>query len=142
MQENETCRYAMDGYANDTYAIDIAQIEQNIAIVNAMENARSAVSQSNIDPSCITILEWLICFFRFPPCLDTKLILPCGSTCGELILFFLVCFDTINKTITDPTVREHFNSYGCRLPESYYVGYDRRYFVISNTQCVGAPVTG
>ena len=142
MQENETCRYAMDGYANDTYAIDIAQIEQNIAIVNAMENARSAVSESNIDPSCITILEWLICFFRFPPCLDTKLILPCGSTCGELILFFLVCFDIINKTITDPTVREHFNSYGCRLPESYYVGYDRRYFVVSNTQCVGAPITG
>ena len=142
MPENETCRYATDSYANGTYAIDIAQIEQNIAIVNAMENARSTVSESNIDPSCITILEWFICFFRFPPCLDTKLLLPCGSTCGELILFFLVCFDTINKTITDPTVREHFNSYGCRLPESYYVGYDRRYFVVSNTQCVGAPITG
>ena len=138
MQENDTCgRNATFGYA-----IDIAQTKHNIGIVNSLENARLTILESDdIDPSCITILDWMICYFRFPPCLGTRLLLPCGNGCGEVIRFFEVCFDTINETITDPNVREHFNGYGCRLSESYYDGYDRRHFIISDSpvECVDVP---
>lgn len=62
MQENETCgRNVTFSY----YVIDIAKIEHNIGIVNASENARSTTLVSDdLDPSCTTILVWMICFLN------------------------------------------------------------------------------
>ena len=131
---NETCRNIIE-----TYAIDVAQIERNIAIVNALRSARSAVLGTDIDPSCITLVDWIICYFRFPPCKFDKLLLPCANTCGELIRFLLICYDPIREHIDDPTVLEHFKSYGCRLPESYYEGYARLYFITAPTPCITLP---
>ena len=137
MPQNETC-----GFFIDSYAIDVAQVEQNIAIVNAMEGARLAVLKSDIDPSCIKILEAIICFFRFPPCWDTKLLLPCSKTCVERSPLILICYDPVFKHINDPTVKEHFKSYRCRSPEGYYDGYDGRYFTFNDTQCIDLPING
>ena len=135
--QNETC-----GYLIDSYAIDVAQVELNIAIVNAMENARLALLKSDIDPSCIEVLEVIMCVFTFPPCWGTKLLLPCSEACVELSPLLLICFDPIVENINDPTVREHFKSYRCRSPKGYYDGYDGRYFTFSDTQCAGLPMNG
>ena len=137
MPVNETC-----GFFIDSYAIDIAQVEQNIAIVNAMNSARLALLESDIDPSCIAILEVIMCIFRFPPCWDTKLLLPCSETCVEHSPLLLICFDPVVKHINDPTVKEHFKSYRCRSPEGYYDGYDGRYFSFNDTPCVDLSVNG
>lgn len=137
MPENETCRIV-----SKSYAIDVAQIEQNIAIVNAMEIARSALLESGIHPSCLTILEWIRCFFKFPTCLDTKLLIPCTKTCVELSSLFLICFDTVIAHIKVPTVKEHFKGYGCRSPESYHDGYDGGYFILNEAQCVDLSTDG
>ena len=106
MQENETCgRNVTFSY----YVIDIAKIEHNIGIVNASENARSTTLVSDdLDPSCTTILDWMICFLNLHHVweLAIRLLKLCGNGCGEVIHFFEVCFDA-----TDPTVREHFNGF-------------------------------
>ena len=52
---NGTCN------AIESYAVDVAQVEIHVALVNALESARSAVMGSDIDPSCITRLDWIIC---------------------------------------------------------------------------------
>ena len=46
----------------ESYAVDVAQVELNIALVDALESARSAVLGSDIDPSCITRLDWIILY--------------------------------------------------------------------------------
>ena len=137
MPVNETC-----GFFIDSYAIDIAQVEQNIAIVNAMNSARLALLESDIDPSCIAILEVIMCIFRFPPCWDTKLLLPCSEACVERSPLLFICYDPVVKHINDATVKEHFKSYRCRSPEGYYDGYDGRYFLFNDTPCIDLPVNG
>lgn len=133
---NETCRDFVIGL--ESYAIDIAQIEQNIAIVHALGSARSAVLGSDIDPSCITLLDWVICITKLPPCSDTKLILPCVDTCGVILSFFAICYNAVEEFVDDKTVRNHFQRYRCRLPESYYDGYNKDHFVKS--PCVSIPL--
>ena len=135
--ENETCRNIIE-----SYAVDVAQVELNVAIVNAMENARSTALESDIDPSCITIVDWIICIFKLPPCIGTKLILPCIKSCEELLGYFLTCYDPIRIHIEDETVKDHFKTYGCRVPESHYDGYGSRHFITYKTQssrCISVP---
>ena len=128
--ENDTCRNI-----TESYGIDVAQVELNTAIVNAMESARSALTlESNIDPTCITITDLIICVFKLPPCIGTKLILPCIESCEKLLGYFLTCYDATRKHLEDQTVKDHFKTYGCRLPESYYDGYDSRHFITYKTQ--------
>ena len=132
--ENKECRIV-----TENYAVDVAQTEENVAIVNALKSVRLIILESDIDPSCIILVEWIICAFSFPPCLDTKLLLPCFNVCVELSPYFLLCFNDVNKHITDNTVKEHFKSYRCRSPESYHDGYDGRHFSLNDTQCVYLP---
>ena len=89
----------------ETYAIDVAQIEQNIAIVNVLRIARSALL-GTVDPVCITLIDCIICYFRFPPCKYDKLLLPCANICEELFHFLIICFDPFHAQINDndPTV--------------------------------------
>ena len=135
--ENETCRNVIE-----SYAIDVAQVELNIAIVNAMENTRSGLLETDIDPSCITIADLIICIFKLPPCIGTKLILPYIKSCEKLLGYFLTCYDATREHIEDQTVKDHFKTYGCRLPESHYDGYDSRHFITYKTQssqCIDIP---
>ena len=121
-----------------TYAIDVAQDKLNIATVNAFKRARSAVLESDIDRICITLLDLIICIYRFPPCQDFKLILPCGSICADFSRFLRICFTAIVQHVNNQTVRDHFAFFNC-LPETYYVDYDRRYFVPIDNYCVDLP---
>ena len=133
---NETCRDVVIGL--ESYAIDVAQIEQNIAIINVMESVRLAVLGYDLDPSnsCITLIDWVICIAKLPPCSDTKLILPCADTCGVILSFFTTCYNSVEEFAdNDETVRDYFLRYRCRLPETYYDGYNEEHFV--NTPCVG-----
>ena len=104
-----------------------------------MQSARSAVLESDIDPSCITILDWIICLYRLPPCLRTKLLLPCIETCKELLNFLVTCYGDIEVHIDDKAVRDYFTAYRCRLPESYYDGYDGNHFILNLTPCITLP---
>lgn len=133
---NETCRGHVIGL--ESYAIDVAQIEVNFAIVRALENARLELLDSEIDPSCFTIIDWTICFFRFPPCVGTKLMLPCTDACPVILSFFAICFDAVQKLVDDKEVRNYFQRYRCRLHEAYYEGYDKKHFV--NNPCVDVPI--
>ena len=129
---NKRCRNLIE-----SYAIDVGQIELNIAITKEFEDARLEVLKSDIDPSCITILDGIICTFRFPPCLDNKLMLPCENTCLELLQFFVICYEAIVDHVNDKAVRAHFEGYRCLSPESYFDGYDARYF--NGEQCISVP---
>ena len=139
MLENDTCRNAVENYA-----IDVAQTELNIAIINALENASSALAlESDVDASCIIILDWVICLYRFPPCLETnyKLILPCIETCETIYSFIAICYDAIVEHLHDVTVMDYFRDYRCRVTESYYDGYDKNHFATNQTQssnCINA----
>ena len=124
---NETCRVFVIGL--ESYAIDVAQVEQNIAIANALGNVRSAILESDIDPSCIALLDWIICIVKLPPCVDTKLILPCVDACGVILSFFATCYNAVEELVNDRTVRNHFQRYRCRLPETYYDGYNEDHFI-------------
>ena len=136
---NETCKNFLIGL--ESYAIDVAQIEQNIAIINSLGSARSAVLGSDIDPSCITLLDWVICITKRPPCLDTKLILPCVDTCGVILSFFATCYNAVEEFVVDQTVRDHFQQYRCRLPESYYNGFNEDHFIVDTPgPCVSLPL--
>ena len=126
---NETCRGVVIGL--ESYAIDVAPIEQNIAIINSFRDARSALLGSDIDPSCITLLDWVICIYALPPCSDTKLIPPCVDTCGEILSFFATCYNAIQMFVINETVRDHFRDYRCRIFGTYYDGYSEDYFVES-----------
>ena len=143
LPENDTCTNSIGTYANESYAIDVAQTELNIAIVNAMKSARSALAlESDVDSSCITIVDWIICLYRFPLCLGTKLILPCIETCETLLGFFVTCYGDIEKHIDDITVRDYFREYRCRVAESYYDGYDHIHFITIESQssnCISLP---
>ena len=132
---NEIC-----GTVIESYAIDVAQVKLNTIIVNSLESARSAVLESDIDPSCITILDWIICLYRLPPCFGTKLLFPCIETCEELLGFLVTCYGDIEVHIDDNAVRRHFTGYRCRLAESYYDGYDWDHFVANLTTCINAPL--
>ena len=134
---NETCRDIAIGL--ESFATDVAQLELSIAIVNALESARSAILGSNINPSCITIVDWVICIAKFPPCVDTKLILPCSNACGVILSFFATCFSAIEDFVDDRAVREHYQRYRCRLPEAYYDGYNENHF-ITEGPCISIPL--
>ena len=140
MPENDTCRDSIE-----SYGIDVALTELNIAIVNAFENASLAVvRESDVDSTCLTIVDWIICIYRFPPCLETnyQLILPCIEACEAILSFFVTCYGAIERHIHDMTVRSFFADYRCRAPESYYDGYDRHHFDTNQTQsndCVNVP---
>ena len=125
----------------ESYATDIAQLELSIAIVNALESARSAITalEFNIDPSCITIVDWIICTAKFPPCMDTKLILPCNNACGVILSFFTTCFSVIEGFVDDRAVREYYQRYRCRLPGAYYDGYNANHF-ITEGPCISLPL--
>ena len=124
--------------AIENYAIDIAQVELNIAIANALESARSAVLESDIDPSCITRLDWIMCIFRFPPCLDSRLLLICGNACGELLYFFANCYNSIEEHVINQTIRDHLMGFICRSP--YYGFNDERYFIYDDDDgCIDIP---
>ena len=133
---NETCKEFVIGL--ESYAIDVAQLEQNIAIVNALEGARLAILGSDINPSCVTLVDWTICISKLPPCVDTKLILPCLNSCGVILSFFATCFNIVQSFVSDQIVREHFQHYRCHLPESYYDGFNEDHFTKSS--CVGVPL--
>ena len=120
--------------AIENYAIDVAQVELNIAIANTLESARSAVLESD-DPSCITRLDWIMCIFRFPICLNSRLLLICRNACGELLYFFVNCF-SIEEHVVNQTIRDHLMGFTCRLPESYY-GFDEVYFMYA--ACIDIP---
>ena len=107
-----------------------------------MKSIRIALLESDTDPTCITAVEWIICLFSFPPCLDTKLLLPCINVCVRLSPYILLCFNDINKHINDIAVKEHFKGYRCRSPESYHDGYDGRHFLLNDTQCIYLPDPG
>ena len=121
-----------------SYAIDIAQVEVIMAIVNNFENARSAVLDSDIDPLCITLLDVLICIYKFPLCLDFNLILPCATACGDVLRLLGICFSVIPIT-NNQAINNHFARFDCRSPESYYVGYDARYFLPTDMHCFDIP---
>ena len=104
-----------------------------------MERTRSAVLETDIHPSCITILDWIICVYRLPPCIGTELILPCIETCEAILRFLVTCYDAVGQHINDTAVREHFRGYKCRSAEGYYDGYDRRHFTFNRTQCIDVP---
>ena len=132
--ENETCRNIVENYA-----IDVSQVELNIVIVNAIRRAISLAlaNETDVDLTCITIASGIACIFQFPPCIGTKLILPCPDTCGEILSFLATCFFIIDKYIDDQAVWNHFTNYRCRVPESYYDGYDRNYFDFDHvTRCI------
>ena len=122
----------------ENYAVDVAQVKLNIALVDALESARSAVLGSDIDSSCITRLDWIICIHRFPPCLDSRLLLICGNDCGELIGFFAIC-GSIEEHVNNQTIRDAFTGLRCRIPESYYDGYTESYFTYDDDLCIDAP---
>ena len=90
---------------------------------------------ADTDPVCITILQWIICLFAFPPCSNYKLLLPCTDVCGEIISFFLICFDVIETQVDDVAVRLHFRSFGCLIAETYYEGYGKIYFINEGNEC-------
>ena len=121
-----------------TYAIDVAQDELNIATVNAYSRARSALMESDIDRICITLLDVIICIYRFPPCQDFNLVLPCGSICAEFFRFLRICLAAVVQHVDDQTVRDHFVRFNC-LPETYYADYDRRYFIPIDDYCIDLP---
>ena len=133
--KNNTC----DGFGVESYAIEVAQDKLNIAIVDIFKSARSEVLSSDIDPVCTAILDLIICFYRFPPCLDFKLLLPCATSCGEILRFFVICYDSIAEHINDRAIVNHFSDYRCRVAESYYRGYDSRYFKFNDAQCIDIP---
>ena len=122
----------------ESYAVDVAQVELNIALVNALESARLAVLGSDIDPSCITRLDWMICIYRFPPCRNFTLLLICTDDCGLLIDFFANC-GSIEEHVNDQTIRDTFIDLRCRIPESYYDGYNESQFTYDDHDCTDAP---
>ena len=134
-RKNNTC----DVYGIESYAIEVAQDNLNIAIVDAFKSARSEVLSSDIDPVCIGILDMIICFYSFPPCLDFQLLLPCASSCGEILRFFVICYYSIVQHINNDAIWNHFTDYRCRVAESYYTGYNSRYFKFNDVQCINIP---
>ena len=132
--ENETCRNIVENYA-----IDVAQVELNIVIANALRRAASLAlaNETDIDLTCIAIANGIACIFEFPPCIGTKLLLPCPDACGELLGFLATCYFVIEKYVNDEAVRNHFIDYRCRVAESYYDGYDYTYFDFDvDTRCI------
>ena len=89
-----------------------------------------------MDPFCIAVLDLITCFFRFPPCLDFKLILPCTSSCGELIKFYANCADKITEHIHDDIIRDHFTNIRCRVTDTYYIGYEKSLFEFDDDICI------
>ena len=128
VSSNETCRGVVIGL--ESYAIDVAQTKQNIAFINSLRNARSVVLAmgSDIDPSCITILNWLICIYTLPPCSDTKLISPCNDTREEILKFLATCYNAVEEFVDDQTVKDYFQYY---FFQTYYDGYSEDHFVES-----------
>ena len=125
-----------------SYAIDIAQLEVNIAIANNFERVRSPLLDSGIDPVCITILDTFICIYKFPLCLDFKLLLPCATACADVFDHFGTCISASTISIArfnNQTLNDHFARFDCDSPESYYIGYDERYFLPINMHCMDLP---
>ena len=81
----------------------------------------------------------IICAYRFPPCIGFNLILPCASACGEVLRFFVICYDRIMEHVNDQAVWDHFTNYRCRLAESYYAGYGAEYFSFDDERCINIP---
>ena len=107
-------------------------------IVIALEQAALILQQPghDVDDSCIIILQWISCFYRYPPCLNYKLLLPCADICGKILTFFVLCHDVIETQVDDVPVRLHFRSLGCRIAETYYDGYNNKeYFINDDSQC-------
>ena len=96
---------------------------------------------TDINPSCFTVLEWIKCVYRLPPCIDNKLILPCPTACGIILEFFIHCYTPIEDVLFDQNVRDHFRHFRCRVPESYYAGYKPDHFIVDNTHCFGPTST-
>ena len=131
--ENETC---VNHFANVTsFAPDVGH--NNTYIVNAFENATSALQGTDINPSCFTVLEWIKCVYRLPPCIDNKLILPCPIGCSLILEFFIDCYIPFEDALSDQDVRGHFRFFRCLVPESYYPGYKSGHFIIDDTNCIG-----
>ena len=66
--------------------------------------------------------------------------LPCVNACGEILRFLRFCFSiSIGSHFMDEAVRNHFARFDCRSPESYYVGYDERYFLPVDMHCIDLP---
>ena len=107
--------------------------------MDSFENARSAVLNSDIDPICITIFDFITCFFRYPPCSDFKLILPCTGSCGELIGFYASCSNEIAEHINDTIIRDHFIDLRCRVTDTYYIGYEKSLFDFDDDICIDIP---
>ena len=95
-----------------------------------------------MDPFCSTILEWIICVYRFPPCqqqkTNFKLLLPCCNSCDEILRFFTTCYLAIEQHVNNIT-RDHLADFACCVPGSYYDGYDVEYFVSNNDPCFDIP---
>ena len=139
ISENETC---VNYFANVTsFAPDVGH--NNTYIVNAFETATSALQGTGLDvnPSCFTILEWIKCFYRLPPCVDTKLILPCPTACGAIFEFFIHCYPLIEDALSDHNVSNQFGQLRCLVAESYYPGYKGGHFVVGDSECFGLTST-
>ena len=89
---------------------------------------------------CITIFDFITCFFRFPPCSsDFRLILPCTSSCGEILGFHGSCSSKIAEHINDTIIRSHFDKLRCRAQETYYMGYEKSLFEFDDDICIDLP---
>ena len=93
-----------------------------------------------MDPICIGVLDVLICIYKFPLCLDFNLILPCADACGDVFSVLGICSELIQiARFKNQTINDHFARFNCRSPESYYVGYDERYFLPIDMHCFDRP---
>ena len=96
-------------------------------------------SDSEIDPICITLLDLISCFYKFPPCLDFKLLLPCDSFCVNIVEYYTLCFAQVAKHIRNKVVQDHFILFNCREAESYYIGLDEGLFQLDDESCLKIP---
>ena len=86
---------------------------------------------------CITIFDFITCFFRFPPCSpDFRLLLPCTGSCGEIIGFYSSCSSEIAEHINDTVIRDHFTALRCRAEDTYYDGYEKSLFEFDDDICI------
>ena len=135
--ENETC---VNYFVNFTsFAPDVGQ--NNTYIVNAFETAALTLQGTDINPSCFTVLEWIKCVYRLPPCFDDKLILPCPSACATILEYFIHCYAVVEDALSDHNVRDHFKYFRCLVPESYYPGYKSGHFIVDDIDCFGLSST-
>jgi len=130
VQENETCLI----WNFTQYAIDVANLHAEIVDalkITTVELTKYQTISDSEDSFCNTFLVWVICFYSFPPCENSKLLPLCEQSCEVFNKAVTTCEKEVNEILNEPFLRNSLSGFKCNSTETYYTNYSQSYFTSS-----------